>query len=81
MIYQSLQSQVDERKEELLELLKKLISYKTPAPPARNAKEAQVFVADFLESLGFSIDMWDVYPNDPNVVGVLKGTNSRDTKV
>lgn len=64
---------VDDRQEELVSLLKKLIEYKTPAPPARNTKEAQQFVADFLQEKGFTIDMWDVYPNDPNVVGVLKG--------
>ncbi|WP_240375008.1 acetylornithine deacetylase [Bacillus piscicola] len=67
---------VDERQEELIDLLKKLITYKTPAPPARNTKEAQAFVARYLEEIGFSIDMWDVYPGDPNVVGVQKGTDS-----
>lgn len=77
---QFLIDQVDEQKEDLIELLVKLISYKTPAPPARNTKEAQDFVAQFLKELGFSIDMWDVYPNDPNVVGVLKGTDSSNYK-
>lgn len=71
---QLLIDQVDERKEELIDLLKTLISFQTPAPPARNTAEAQQYVADFLKGLGFDIDMWDVYPNDPNVVGVLKGT-------
>ncbi|WP_226668264.1 acetylornithine deacetylase [Metabacillus litoralis] len=65
--------QIDERKDELIDLLKTLIKYKTPAPPARNTGDAQQFVADFLKEKGFSIDMWDVYHNDPNVVGVLKG--------
>ncbi|WP_299089385.1 acetylornithine deacetylase [uncultured Metabacillus sp.] len=73
---QQLVEQVDARKDELIELLKRLIEYKTPAPPARNTKDAQQFVADFLSDKGFTIDMWDVYPNDPNVVGVRKGTSS-----
>ncbi|KKI94007.1 acetylornithine deacetylase [Bacillus sp. SA1-12] len=73
---QQLVEQVDSRKDELIELLKRLIEYKTPAPPARNTKEAQQFVADFLSEKGFTIDMWDVYPNDPNVVGVRIGTAS-----
>lgn len=73
---QTLIQQVDERKEELIDLVKTLIAFKTPAPPARNTAEAQLYVADFLRTLGFTIDMWDVYPNDPNVVGVLKGTES-----
>lgn len=69
-------AQVDERQDELVDLLATLISFKTPAPPARNTTEAQTYVAQFLEQIGFSIDMWDVYPNDPNVVGVQKGTKS-----
>ncbi|MFC7062356.1 acetylornithine deacetylase [Halobacillus seohaensis] len=77
---QLLIQQVDERKEELIELLKELISFETPAPPARNTKEAQQYVADFLKRYGFSIDLWDVYPNDPNVVGVLKGSDSENYK-
>lgn len=73
---QNLVDQIDSRKEELIVLLKTLIEFKTPAPPARNTKEAQSFIADFLKERGFVIDMWDVYPNDPNVVGVLKGVES-----
>ncbi|MED4403645.1 acetylornithine deacetylase [Metabacillus fastidiosus] len=72
----SVLSQIEERKDELIELLTELISFKTPAPPARNTKEAQEFVAQFLNDQGFETDVWDVHPNDPNVVGVLKGTNS-----
>lgn len=72
----ALLQEVVHRQEELVHLLKKLISFQTPAPPARNTKEAQSFVADFLKDLGFSIDMWEVYPNDPNVVGKWRGTNS-----
>lgn len=64
---------VETNKEELLSLIKTLIAFETPSPPARNTKEAQQFIADYLQSLGFTIDMWDVYHNDPNVVGVLKG--------
>lgn len=68
--------EVDRRQDELLSLVKKLIRYQTPAPPARNTEEAQSFVASFLEQKGFAIDKWDVYPGDPNVVGVLKGNES-----
>lgn len=72
--------QVDNRQEELVSLIEKLIRYETPAPPARNTEEAQTFIASFLEEKGFSIDKWDVYPGDPNVVGVLKGTDSPSFK-
>ncbi|MFS2174319.1 acetylornithine deacetylase, partial [Priestia megaterium] len=49
---------VEERKGELIQLLKTLVTYKTPAPPARNSHKAQRYVADFLKYCGFSIDMW-----------------------
>lgn len=65
---------VEQREEELLALASKLIAFRTPAPPARNTEGAQAFVASYLEERGFSVDRWDVYPGDPNVVGVLKGT-------
>ncbi|WP_100333623.1 acetylornithine deacetylase [Bacillus alkalisoli] len=71
---------VEERQDELVDLLCKLIQYETPAPPARNTSEAQRFIAGFLQEKGFAIDTWDVYPGDPNVVGVLKGTNSDQYK-
>ncbi|NOU96465.1 acetylornithine deacetylase [Paenibacillus sp. LMG 31456] len=65
--------QVDDRQDELIGLLERLIQFRTPAPPARNTEEAQQFIASFLQDKGFAIDKWDVYPGDPNVVGVLKG--------
>src|SRR3954464_12137939 len=68
--------EVDAQQEELIHLLEHLIRFKTPAPPARNTEEAQQFVASFLKEKGFQIDKWDVYPGDPNVVGVLKGSHS-----
>ncbi|MFD3448233.1 acetylornithine deacetylase [Microbacteriaceae bacterium 4G12] len=76
----SLLQQVEDRKEELLELAKTLIQFETPAPPARNTNEIQAFIADFLQKCEFTIDQWDVYPGDPNVVGVRKGTHSNQYK-
>lgn len=69
---------MEEHKEELIQLAKTLISYQTPAPPARNTEGIQSWIAGYLNELGFSIDKWDVYPGDPNVVGKLKGTDSAD---
>ncbi|GAA0430438.1 acetylornithine deacetylase [Lentibacillus halophilus] len=69
-------NQVDYRQDELVDLLKELIQFKTPAPPARNTEEAQQFIDSFLQEKGLSTDKWDVYPGDPNVVGVRKGTHS-----
>jgi acetylornithine deacetylase/succinyl-diaminopimelate desuccinylase family protein len=72
----SLIEMVDNRQSELVEMLEHLIKFKTPAPPARNTEEAQKFIATFLAEKGFDIDKWDIYPGDPNVVGVLKGSAS-----
>ncbi|MCL1948262.1 MAG: acetylornithine deacetylase [Turicibacter sp.] len=76
MDLKSLVEQVNGRQSELLELLKALVRFETPAPPARNTAEAQGYIAQYLAGLGFEIDKWDVYPGDPNVVGTLKGTHS-----
>ncbi|GAE36937.1 acetylornithine deacetylase [Halalkalibacter akibai] len=77
---ESILKQVDERQDEMIDLLKTLISFETPAPPARNTKKAQDFIAAELEKFGFSIDQWDVYPNDPNVVGLLRGSERANYK-
>src|SRR5699024_12824166 len=69
--------QVDERTNELLELLENLIRFRTESPPARNTRQAQNFVADYLKSLGFTIDQWELYPGDDNVVGVQNGSDAK----
>ncbi|WP_078554999.1 acetylornithine deacetylase [Bacillus alkalicellulosilyticus] len=76
----SLVQRIEENKEQLLDLAKALMSFETPSPPARNTESAQQFIADYLQDLGFSIDKWDVYPGDPNVVGTLTGTHSTKAK-
>lgn len=67
---------VGERRQELFDLLARLVRFETPAPPARNTAGVQDFLAGELRALGFDIDMWDVHPGDPNVVGTLKGSDS-----
>ncbi|MDQ0163788.1 acetylornithine deacetylase [Aeribacillus alveayuensis] len=66
--------QIEEREEELLDLVKKLVSFQTPSPPARNAYDAQQYVALLLKEVGFHVDQWYLYENDPVVVGTKKGT-------
>nr|WP_263327455.1 acetylornithine deacetylase [Neobacillus sp. Marseille-Q6967] len=65
--------EVEARTEELFDLLSTLISFPTVSPPARNTNDIQEFIQKYLENLGFETDKWDVYPGDPNVVGILKG--------
>jgi acetylornithine deacetylase len=70
---QKIEHEVESRQEELMELLTKLISFPTVSPPARNTNDIQEFIQDYLKDLGFKTEKWDVYPGDPNVVGILKG--------
>lgn len=69
---------VDERQDELIALLSKLVAYETPAPPARNTAELQAYVEQYLQEIGFGTEKWDVYPGDPNVVGVKRGSGSAE---
>lgn len=69
-------SLVEERQDELLQILSDLIRFRTVSPPARNTVEAQQYVEAFLKKTGFETTSWDVFPNDPNVVGVKKGIDS-----
>lgn len=64
------------RKEELLKLLDRLVSFPTVSPPARNTADAQGYMKGLLEELGFRTDMWELYPQDPIVVGTRQGTES-----
>lgn len=73
---QKISDEVEARKDELLTLLTKLVSFPTVSPPARNTNEVQEFIKEYLEEMGFTTDKWDVYPGDPNVVGTLKGEES-----
>lgn len=66
----------EERQDELIELLGRLIAYPTVSPPARNTSEAQAFVEGRLKACGFETERWEVYPGDPNVTAVKRGTAS-----
>ncbi|MGP4039723.1 acetylornithine deacetylase [Gracilibacillus sp. D59] len=67
---------VEERKDELKQILSDLISFPTVSPPARNTSEIQAYIAEYLEGLDFQTERWDVFPNDPNLVGIKKGMQS-----
>ncbi|MDR4946933.1 acetylornithine deacetylase [Neobacillus cucumis] len=75
-LMEKMTSEVEARKEELLDLLSKLVAFPTVSPPARNTNSVQDFIKTYLENLGFTTDKWDVYPGDPNVVGILRGDSS-----
>lgn len=72
-------SEIDERKEELLKFALKLISFKTPNPPAKNTLPAQKWLAAEMEKNGMDVEMVDVYPGEPDVVGILRGKGKGKT--
>lgn len=63
-------------RDDLLGILARLVGYPTVSPPARNTAEAQDFLTEQLETAGFGISRWELYPGDPVVVGVKPGTRS-----
>lgn len=56
-----------------VEILGHLVSFPTVNPPGTEAG-GQRWVADLLRSWNLEVDVFDVFPDRPNVVGVLKGT-------
>jgi acetylornithine deacetylase/succinyl-diaminopimelate desuccinylase family protein len=68
--------EVEARQNELLELLAELVAFPTVSPPARNTNHVQDYISGYLTELGFKTDMWEVYPGDSNVVGILPGKSS-----
>ncbi|RJS90251.1 acetylornithine deacetylase [Candidatus Bathyarchaeota archaeon] len=65
---------VEEKRDEVVDLLKRLIRFETPCPPGGNTLPAQRWMARMLEGMGFTVEMFDVFPGEPDVVGVLKGS-------
>ncbi|MBJ6360335.1 acetylornithine deacetylase [Paenibacillus sp. MAHUQ-46] len=73
-----IQRQAEARADELISLLARLVAFPTVSPPARNTASAQMFVKKQLEASGFEAELWEVFPGDPNVTAMKKGTASGD---
>lgn len=65
--------EIESRKEDLYEILKTLIRFRTPNPPGGNEREAQEWIAEYLKKLVFTVDVFDALPGRPNVVGKRGG--------
>ncbi|WML50717.1 acetylornithine deacetylase [Neobacillus sp. PS3-34] len=76
ILLERLSQEVESRQQELVELLTELVAFPTVSPPARNTNDIQEFIKKYLDDLGFKTDKWDIYPGDPNVVGILSGESS-----
>lgn len=65
---------VEDSREYLVKLTSDLVKFNTANPPGRNTSEAQHWFASVLQSVGFKTELFDVFPGEPDLVGVLKGT-------
>lgn len=69
-----LDARVAANAERLVALARDLIAFPTVSPPGRNTANAQAHVADYLARLGAAVEVFDVFPGDPDVVGVIRGS-------
>ncbi len=76
-----IQSRIEQSKEDILRFAAKMVSFKTPNPPAHNTKEIQNWMATELQKLGMKTAMHDLYPGEPLVVGVAQGEPGQRTLV
>lgn len=60
--------------ERLVELLATLVRFRTDNPPGGNEGPAQEWMAERLRRLGAQVDVFDVLPGRPDVVGVFRGS-------
>ncbi|MBI4258378.1 MAG: M20 family metallopeptidase [Thaumarchaeota archaeon] len=64
------------RGDEVIHLTSNLVKIPSENPPGEE-EEAAEFVAEFLNGLGFSVEIYEVLPKRPNVVARLKGSESK----
>jgi acetylornithine deacetylase/succinyl-diaminopimelate desuccinylase family protein len=69
----ALLKKLDSKRDDLHQVLKTLIRFRTPNPPSGNETAAQEWVYQRLEKMGLSVDRFDALPGRPNVVGIWKG--------
>jgi len=64
---------IDRRRVEIVEFLRRLVKFETPCPPGVNTAPAQRWLAGELERIGFLTETFDVFPGEPDLIGILKG--------
>lgn len=67
---------IEDKFDELLDLLDQLIRFETVSPPARNTQPIQAFVRQYLTDQDFEVDHWPFFQKDELLVGCKKGTDS-----
>ncbi len=63
---------IDRRKDEITNFLSELIKFETPNPPGNNTQEAQKWFSQKLGQIGCSVDVFEIFSGEPNIVGVLE---------
>ena len=67
-------AQVEKNQDFLIKLTSEMVRFNTANPPGGNTFEAQNWFAGVLRETGFTTELFDVYPHEPDLVGVMKGT-------
>jgi acetylornithine deacetylase len=65
---------VENSREYLIQLVSGLVRFNTANPPGRNTFEAQKWFAKELMEAGFKTELFDVFPGEPDLVGVIGGS-------
>jgi acetylornithine deacetylase/succinyl-diaminopimelate desuccinylase family protein len=73
-------NEIEARRDELIQLVDKLVQFPTVSPPARNTNDIQNYIDAYLSEMGFLTEKWEVYPGDPNIVGFLQGNSAESYK-
>ncbi len=72
---------VEDSSDQMLAFAGELIGFATPDPPAHNTAEVQKWLAERLRRIGLKTEMFDLYPDEPLLVGVKPGKRGRRTLV
>ena len=72
---------IDESREGLLGFAKRLIDFPTPDPPARNTRDLQAWFEAEMQKIGMDTERCDLYPDEPLLVGLKKGSEARRTLI
>ena len=65
---------IENSREYLIELVSGLVRFNTANPPGHNTSEAQKWFANELKEVGFKTELFDVFPGEPDLAGVIKGS-------
>ena len=64
---------VESEKADILDFLETLIGFNTACPPGQNTAPAQDWLQKELESRGLTTELFDVFPGEQDLVGLLQG--------